>query len=102
MVLGGAVLGISALVLAMALYTGAEMVSTPASNVLSLELAPSHRNGHYMATFQLTWSVGMTLTPALFGWLLTTGPDAAWITLVLLTVACLVFGTGWRNRKETK
>ncbi len=86
--------------LAMIIYTAAEMVSTPASNVLSLTLAPQSNNGQYMAAFQMTWSIGMTLSPALFGWLLTTGPHATWFTLITITLLC--FSATTVKRKETK
>ena len=74
---------------AMLIYTLAEMISTPAANVLSVELAPSVNNGSHMAAFQMTWSIGMTLCPALFGWLLTTSIHSTWVTLIALTLICL-------------
>ncbi|MDF5819933.1 MFS transporter [Corynebacterium felinum] len=79
--------------LVMIIYTAAEMISTPASNVLSVTLAPQTNNGQYMAAFQMTWSVGMTLAPALFGWLLTTGPHATWLALIILTLVCFLAST---------
>lgn len=100
-VVGTPIMAAGMLALAMLIYTVAEMVTTPAVNVLSLELAPARGNGSYLAAFQLTWSIGMTLTPALFGWLLTSGPNATWITLIALTVLCLVAGTSVGAGKET-
>ncbi|MET9711687.1 MFS transporter [Nocardiopsis alba] len=86
--------------LAMLIYTVAEMISTPAANVLSVSLAPSERNGRHMAAFQMTWAIGMTLTPAVFGWLLTTGPHATWVALIVLTLLCLLGGAAVGQRKE--
>lgn len=86
--------------LAMTIYTIAEMISTPASNVLSVALAPETNNGQYMAAFQTTWSIGMTVAPALFGWLLTTGPHTTWIALIIITLVC--FAASTVKKKETK
>lgn len=75
------------LLIAMLIYTGAEMLAMPPLNVLSVTLAPAKGNGNYMGLFQMTWSVGMTLTPALFGWLLSEGEDFIWPALLLLVSA---------------
>ena len=95
-------LAIALLGAAMLVYTVAEMVSTPAANVMSVSLAPPENSGRHMAAFQMTWSIGMTLTPAVFGWLLTTGPHATWAALIVLTLLCLLGGAAVGRRKDAR
>ncbi|WP_072008939.1 MULTISPECIES: MFS transporter [Pantoea] len=85
------------LIVAMLIYSLAEMLSTPSVNMLSIKLAPEVNNGNYMAAFQMTWSAGMTLSPAIFGWLLDMNTHSTWIVLLLLTA--VTFGLGFRNLK---
>lgn len=83
--------------IAMLVYSVAEMLSTPSVNVLSINLAPKKNNGSYMAAFQMTWSIGMTISPALFGWLLDINKHSTWAVLLILTI--LIFGLGFKNLK---
>ncbi|WJV55318.1 MFS transporter [Prodigiosinella aquatilis] len=85
------------LLIAMLIYSFAEMLSTPSVNVLSINLAPRKKNGSYMAAFQMTWSIGMTVSPAIFGWLLDMNKNSTWAVLLILTI--LIFGIGFRNLK---
>ncbi|MFA0626278.1 MFS transporter [Vibrio sp. 10N.222.49.A3] len=80
------------LIFAMIVYTVAEMISSPAINVLSIELAPSVDNGNYMAAFQMTWSIGMAVTPALFGWLMDVGTHFMWGTVIFLMIVIWAIG----------
>ncbi|WP_190306287.1 hypothetical protein [Pantoea sp. M_4] len=50
-----------------------------------------------MAAFQMTWSAGMTLSPAIFGWLLDMNTHSTWIVLLLLTA--VTFSLGFKNLK---
>ncbi|WJY12252.1 hypothetical protein PCO82_14645 [Pectobacteriaceae bacterium CE90] len=50
-----------------------------------------------MAAFQMTWSIGMTVSPAIFGWLLDMNKNSTWAVLLILTI--LIFGIGFRNLK---
>lgn len=85
------------LLIAMLIYSFAEMLSTPSVNVLSINLAPKINNGSYMAAFQMTWSVGVTMSPAIFGWLLDINKHSTWIALLILTI--VIYGLGFRNLK---
>ena len=82
----------SMLVVAMIIFSIAEMLSTPATNVLSIQLAPSQNSGNYMAAFQMTWSIGMTFTPALFGWLMDINRHSTWSVLVIATLILAFYG----------
>ncbi|WP_241576138.1 MULTISPECIES: MFS transporter [Rosenbergiella] len=88
------------LIIAMLIYSLAEIISMPAANMLCIDLAPRKNNGSYMAAFQMTWSVGMTLSPAIFGYLLDLNKHSIWAVLMLLTI--LIFSVGFRNFKEDK
>ncbi|MBK4716125.1 MULTISPECIES: MFS transporter [Tenebrionibacter/Tenebrionicola group] len=88
------------LIIAMLIYSLAEILSTPAANMLCINLAPRKNNGSYMAAFQMTWSVGMTLSPAIFGYLLDLNKHSTWAVLLLLTI--LIFSVGFRNLNEEK
>lgn len=90
----------SILIIAMLIYSLAEILSTPAANMLCIDLAPRKNNGSYMAAFQMTWSVGMTLSPAIFGYLLDLNKHSTWAVLLLLTI--LIFSVGFRKLKEDK
>lgn len=85
------------LLIAMLIYSFAEMLSTPSVNVLSINLAPKKNNGSYMAAFQMTWSIGMTVSPAIFGWLLDMNRHSTWFVLLMLTI--FIFFLGFRNLK---
>ncbi len=86
------VLVFSIMVLAMVIYSIAEMISSPSANFLSIDLAPKVNNGSYMAAFQMTWSIGMTVTPAIIGWLMDINKHATWSALILVMVFIFLFG----------
>jgi MFS family permease len=80
------------LVVAMIIYSVAEMIASPAANVLSIDLAPEHNHGNYMAAFQMTWSIGMTITPAIFGWLMDVNKHLTWSVLIASTIVFAFYG----------
>lgn len=88
------------LIVAILIYSLAEILSTPAANMLCINLAPTKNNGSYMAAFQMTWSVGMTVSPAIFGYLLDLNKHSTWAVLLLLTI--FIFSVGFRKLKEEK
>ncbi|MEU8528444.1 MULTISPECIES: MFS transporter [Streptomyces] len=71
---------------AMALFTLAEMLSMPPSSELSASLAPEHIRGRYLGVFQLSWTVGNTIAPALLTMLLSHGPVWPWVVLGALNL----------------
>ncbi|MFI5533579.1 MFS transporter [Kitasatospora sp. NPDC051853] len=79
------------LVVAMLAYTFAETAATPVVNALSVSLAPEHLRGRYLAVFQLSWTFGQTVAPALLTFLLARGAALPWLFLaaVSLLVASL-------------
>ncbi|MFD8143059.1 MFS transporter [Streptomyces sp. NPDC059708] len=74
------------LVPAMALFTLAEMLSMPPSGELSTSLAPEHVRGRYLGVFQLSWTVGNTIAPALLTMLLSRGPLWPWVVVGALNL----------------
>ncbi|MBM7057031.1 MFS transporter [Streptomyces durocortorensis] len=84
------------LLLAMAVFTAAEMLSMPSSSELSASLAPDHIRGRYLGVFQLSWSLGNALAPAVLTTLLGYGPAWPWVVLgaVNLLAVPLVLSLG--------
>ncbi|MFJ6613254.1 MFS transporter [Streptomyces sp. NPDC091289] len=84
------------LLLAMAVFTVAEMLSMPSSSELSASLAPDHIRGRYLGVFQLSWSLGNAVAPAVLTMLLGHGPAWPWVALgaVNLLAVPLVLSLG--------
>jgi MFS family permease len=81
--------GIRAGVLAAAItiFTLAEILQGPVINTLVVELAPARNPGPHLSIYQLSWSVGTTIAPAVLLGLLSAGPRWLWATTIGL---CLV------------
>ncbi|NUV66535.1 MFS transporter [Streptomyces sp. CAI-121] len=84
------------MLLAMAVFTVAEMLSMPSSSELSASLAPDHIRGRCLGVFQLSWSLGNALAPAVLTTLLGHGPAWPWVFLgaVNLLAVPLVLSLG--------
>lgn len=50
-------------------------------------MAPEHLRGRYLAVYQLSWTFGQTVAPALLTLLLTQAPWLPWLFLVALSLA---------------
>ncbi|MGW0671402.1 MFS transporter [Streptomyces sp. NPDC002746] len=74
------------LLLAITVFTLAEMLSLPASGELGASLAPEPLRGRYLGVFQLSWSLGNALAPALLTLLLGYGPGWPWVVLGALNL----------------
>ncbi|WP_285564059.1 MFS transporter [Streptomyces sp. RTGN2] len=87
---------VAGLVPAMAAFTVAEMLSVPSSGELSASLAPEHIRGRYLGAFQLSWTLGNAMAPALLTMLLGHGPAWPWVVLgaLNLLVVPLVLSLG--------
>lgn len=70
------------LVVAIAIFTLAEMLEGPLINALVVDLAPTSASGRYLAAYQLSWSLGAVAAPGLLTWLLTLNTALPWITLL--------------------
>ncbi|WP_329220877.1 MFS transporter [Streptomyces sp. NBC_01485] len=77
---------IAGLLIAMVLYTVAEILGTPATSELSVVMAPEHLRGRYLAVYQLSWSVGGAVAPALLTALLEGGAALPWVFLTAISV----------------
>ncbi|WP_411104876.1 MFS transporter [Streptomyces sp. cmx-4-9] len=69
------------------LYTAGELIHSAPSQGLSVQAAPDHLRGRYLATYQLSWSLCRTLAPVLLGLLLDAGPRHLWTALALTVLA---------------
>jgi MFS family permease len=75
------------LLAAVAVYTAAEVLQSPAMGALSVSLAPAELLGRYQGVFQMSWVTGGAIAPLLFTTLLDHG--AAWPWLLLVTLSLL-------------
>jgi len=82
--------GIALLLIAVLVFTLAEMIQGPALNNLVVAIAPDAVRGRYLGVYQLSWGAGSAAAPALFSWLYTGGSQLPWIVLG----ACCLAWTG--------
>ncbi|MGW6407774.1 MFS transporter [Streptomyces vinaceus] len=68
----------AALVVAIALFSVAEILLGPALSELSVSLTPQAAGGFTQGLYQFSWAVGMVAAPALFTALLEAGPLLPW------------------------
>jgi predicted MFS family arabinose efflux permease len=90
------------LIIGMILMTFGEMIGSPFSNALALEMAPKGRKGSYMGLFSMSWAFshvighnsGMNLTEY-FGF------ETTWylfaLLLVFVTFGCLLLHKKWQK-----
>lgn len=67
------------------LYTLASLFYTPTASALVAELGPIALRGRYLATYEFSWGVASSLTPALFTVLYAVTPNLPWLVLATLT-----------------
>jgi MFS family permease len=82
------------LLVAVVLFALAEMLNGPMINVLAVAIAPAAAPGRYFAVFQLSWSVGSALAPAMLTWLLSRGTGWPWVALIALCALAVGFTGG--------
>jgi MFS-type transporter involved in bile tolerance (Atg22 family) len=78
---------IGVLIAAITIFTLAEILQGPVINALVVEIAPPGNPGAYLSVYQLSWSVGQTIAPAVLLGLLSAGSPALWATTIGL---CLI------------
>ncbi|MCD9145113.1 MFS transporter [Streptomyces albireticuli] len=66
---------------AVVLYTLAEVLGSPPMGELSVSMAPAHARGRYLGMFQLSWTLGGAVAPAVLTALLDRGPAWPWLFL---------------------
>ncbi|MFE2571960.1 MFS transporter [Streptomyces mirabilis] len=86
------------LLIAMVLYTVAEMLSSPPTSELSVVMAPEHLRGRYLGVYQLSWSVGGAVAPALLTALLEGGAALPWVFLTAISVLAVPLVLGLDRR----
>ncbi|MFD8542666.1 MFS transporter [Streptomyces sp. NPDC059649] len=92
---------IAGLLIAMVLYTVAEILSSPPTSELSVVLAPEHLRGRYLAVYQLSWSIGGAVAPALLTALLEGGAALPWVFLTAISVLAVPLVIGVDRRPAT-
>lgn len=68
----------AALVVAIVLFSVAEILLGPALSELSVSLTPEAAGGFTQGLYQFSWAIGMVAAPALFTLLLEAGPLVPW------------------------
>ncbi|WP_406411197.1 MFS transporter [Streptomyces sp. NBC_01614] len=95
---------IAGLLIAMVLYTVGEILGSPPTSELSVVMAPEHLRGRYLGVYQMSWSVGGALAPALLTALLEGGAALPWVFLTAISVLAvpLVLGLDRRAAATSK
>ncbi|BCJ55995.1 MFS transporter [Actinoplanes sp. NBRC 14428] len=93
---GWAVIG--GLVVAMVLYTLGEILSSPPISELSVVMAPERLRGRYLGVYQMSWSLGGALAPALLTALLNGGAALPWVFLAAISVLAVPLVLGLDRR----
>ncbi|WP_406301639.1 MFS transporter [Streptomyces sp. NBC_00885] len=89
---------IAGLLIAMVLYTVAEILGSPPTSELSVVMAPEHLRGRYLGVYQMSWSVGGALAPALLTALLEGGAVLPWVFLTAISVLAVPLVLGIDRR----
>src|SRR5215467_3678873 len=75
---------------AVTIFTLAEILQGPVINALVVELAPARNPGPHLTIYQLSWSVGTTIAPAVLLGLLSAGPQWLWATTISMCLLILL------------
>nr|CAA60473.1 membrane transport protein [Streptomyces rapamycinicus NRRL 5491] len=89
---------IAGLLIAMVLYTVGEILGSPPTSELSVVMAPEHLRGRYLGVYQLSWSVGGAVAPALLTALLEGGAALPWVFLTAISVLAVPLVLGLDRR----
>ncbi|WP_405864679.1 MFS transporter [Streptomyces sp. NBC_01515] len=92
---------IAGLLIAMILYTVAEILSSPPTSELSVMMAPEHLRGRYLAVYQLSWSIGGALAPVLLTSLLDGGALLPWVFLTAISLLAVPLVLGLDRQPTT-
>ncbi|MFE2050904.1 MFS transporter [Streptomyces sp. NPDC059459] len=92
---------IAGLLIAMVLYTAGEILSSPPTSELSVVMAPDHLRGRYLGVYQMSWSIGSALAPALLTGLLEAGAALPWMFLAAISVLAVPVVLGLDRRPAT-
>ncbi|AZM56027.1 MFS transporter [Streptomyces sp. WAC 01529] len=74
------------LLVAVVIYTLAEVLGSPPMGELSVYMAPEHARGRYLGVYQLSWSLGGAVAPVVLTSLLSLGPAWPWLFLAALSL----------------
>lgn len=83
---------VAAMVLGAIVYTSGELAGGPVFSATSAEAAPDHLRGRYLGLIGLTWSIGGTVAPVVFTWLLSHGTYSIWPALAVVALVGAALG----------
>ncbi|MCX4993700.1 MFS transporter [Streptomyces sp. NBC_00568] len=92
---------IAGLLIAMVLYTVAEILSSPPTSELSVVMAPEHLRGRYLGVYQLSWSLASAVAPALLTALLQGGAVLPWVFLTAISMLAVPLVLGLDRKPAT-
>jgi MFS family permease len=75
---------------AIIIFTLAEILQGPVINALVTEIAPAASPGRHLSIFQMSWSLGQAIAPAVLLGLLNAGPQWLWATTIGLCLIILL------------
>ena len=75
-------------VMAIAIFTAAELIMGPILNHMVIDMAPESIRGRYIAIFQLSYALAQSLAPGLLTWLYSFGPGWPWLVLAIACGSC--------------
>ncbi|MFH8609636.1 MFS transporter [Streptomyces sp. NPDC018029] len=90
------------LLIAMVLYTVGEILGSPPTGELSVVMAPEELRGRYLGVYQLSWSVGGALAPALLTALSQGGAALPWVFLATISLLAVPLVLGLDGEASTK
>jgi MFS family permease len=81
------------MVLSVVIWTLGEMTNAPLGGAYVSDLAPPDLRGRYMGLWAITWSIGLTLGPAIGTVIYASSPTAVWILALAcgLTAAAIMY-----------
>ncbi|THV26537.1 MFS transporter [Glycomyces paridis] len=79
--------GVWAVLAVAAVYTAGELIHSAPAQRLSIQAAPDHMRGRYLAVHQLSWSLCRTVAPMALGLLLDAGTWQLWAVLAAVVLA---------------
>jgi MFS family permease len=90
------------LVVAVVIYTASEIAAAPSVSELSVAMAPPPGlgQGRYLATFQLSWTVGGALAPWVLTALFSRDPALPWLLLLAISIVGIPLALTLRSAKS--
>lgn len=77
------------LIMAVVVFTAAQLFYIPVSRSLAANLGPPSLRGRYIATYELSWGLAAAIVPAFFGITYDILPSAPWVLMCLIVAGAM-------------